>query len=380
MKKLLYQKFLTDTFKSFIIISFSIGLIVWVIQAVGFLDFVTEDGHGLFVYFSYTLLNFPKIIHRILPFVFFISLFYQIHQYELKNELLIFWTNGIQKIDLIKAIITYSVFVVLLQIFLGAFISPFFQDKARSYIRNSNIDFFSSLIKEGKFIDTVTNLTIFIESKDEEGNYVNIFLNDALDGAKGYKGEQYQMIYAKGGILIEDENDKFFRLNDGRVVNNDKGKITNFTFEKLDFNLSKYDSKTTTYPKIQEASSKDLFNCIYYDYVNKREIFKAEYLRCNEQSINHIKQEFLKRFYKPFYLPLFALICCLLMLKSKESSDYNNFKVYLFLVIFFFIVISEISLRYTASGTTGLLFFVLFPFISFFSIIAFLKIKFNFIN
>ena len=197
MKKLLYQKFLTDTFKSFIIISFSIGLIVWVIQAVGFLDFVTEDGHGLFVYFSYTLLNFPKIIHRILPFVFFISLFYQIHQYELKNELLIFWTNGIQKIDLIKAIITYSVFVVLLQIFLGAFISPFFQDKARSYIRNSNIDFFSSLIKEGKFIDTVTNLTIFIESKDEEGNYVNIFLNDALDGAKGYKGEQYQMIYAK---------------------------------------------------------------------------------------------------------------------------------------------------------------------------------------
>ena len=67
-------------------------------------------------------------------------------------------------------------------------------------------------------------------------------------------------------------------LNDGRVINNDKGKVTNFTFEKLDFNLSKYESKTTTYPKIQEASSKDLFNCIYYDYVNKREIFKAKYL------------------------------------------------------------------------------------------------------
>ena len=129
-----------------------------------------------------------------------------------------------------------------------------------------------------------------------------------------------------------------------------------------------------------EASSKDLFNCIYYDYVNKREIFKAKYLRCNEKSVNHIKQEFLKRFYKPFYLPLFALISCLLMLKSKESSDYDNFKVYLFLVVFFFIVISEISLRYTASGTTGLLFFIFFPFFSFFSIIAYLKIKFNFIN
>ena len=78
MKKLLFQKFLKDTLKFFIIICLSIGSIVWVIQAVGFLDFVTEDGHSLYVYFAYSLLNFPKLIHRILPFVFFISLYYQI--------------------------------------------------------------------------------------------------------------------------------------------------------------------------------------------------------------------------------------------------------------------------------------------------------------
>ena len=189
MKKLLYQKFISDTFKLFLIIAITIGLIVWVVQAVGFLDFVTEDGHGLMVYFSYTLLNFPKIIHRILPFVFFISLFYQIYQYEIKNELVIFWTNGIKKMDLIKVVITYSFLILLLQILLGAFISPFFQDKARSFIRNSDIDFFSSLIKEGKFIDTVSNLTIFIDSKDSDGNYTNIFLNDSLDGTKGERNK-----------------------------------------------------------------------------------------------------------------------------------------------------------------------------------------------
>jgi lipopolysaccharide export system permease protein len=380
MKKLLYRKFLTDTFKFFIIISLSIGLIVWVIQAVGFLDFVTEDGHGLLVYFSYTLFNFPKIIHRILPFVFFISLFYKIYQYEIKNELLIFWTNGIKKMDLIKAIITYSILIVLLQILLGAFISPFFQDKARSFIRNSNIDFFSSLIKEGKFIDTVSNLTIFIESKDSEGNYINIFLNDALNGSKGNRSTKSQMIYAKKGILIEDGDNKFFRLTKGRVIDNDQGEITNFSFEKLDFNLSKYDSKTTTYPKIQEASSKDLFNCIYNNFKDERENFKANYLRCNDQSIKPIKQEFLKRFYKPFYIPLLALISCLLMLKSKESADFNSFRIYLFLVVFFFIVISEMSLRYTTSGTSGLLFFILFPFFSFILILTYLRIKFNYTN
>ena len=377
MKKLLYQKFLGDTFKFFLTISLSIGLIVWVIQAVGFLDYVTEDGHGLMVYFSYTILNFPKIIHRILPFVFFISLFYQIHQYEIKNELVIFWTNGIKKIDFIKVVITYSMLILLLQILLGGFISPFFQDKARSFIRNSDIDFFSALIKEGKFIDTVSNLTIFIESKDEKGNYMNIFLNDSLDGKKGQRGERSQIVYAKRGILVDDGKNKYFKLSDGRIINNDNGKITNFTFEKVDFNLSKYDSKTTTYPKTQEASSKDLYNCIYYDLKNEKEKFKAEYLRCNDQSVKNIKQEFLKRFYKPFYLPLLALISCLLMLKSKESNNYNRFKINLFIIVFFFIVISEISLRYTTTGMPGLLFFVLFPFVSFISIFIYLKIKFN---
>ena len=78
MKKILIIKFIKDTFSLFIIIASTLGLIVWIIQAVNFLDFVTEDGHGLKVYFLYSIFNFPKIIHRILPFVFFISLFYQI--------------------------------------------------------------------------------------------------------------------------------------------------------------------------------------------------------------------------------------------------------------------------------------------------------------
>ena len=134
MKKLLFRKFTSDTSKFFINICLAISLIVWVIQAVGFLDIVTEDGHSFNVYFYYSFLNFPKIINRILPFVFFISLFYQISQYELKNELLIFWTNGIKKITFINVIIFYSIIIMLIQKILGGYISPIGQNEARSYI------------------------------------------------------------------------------------------------------------------------------------------------------------------------------------------------------------------------------------------------------
>ena len=377
MKKILFQKFIKDTLKLFITIAFVLGLIVWVIQAVNFLDFVTEDGHSLYVYFSYSVLNFPKIIHRILPFVFFISLFYQILKYESKNELLIFWTNGVKKIQFINVVIFYSLLVTIFQIFLGSFISPYSQNEARTFIRTSNVDFFPALIKEGKFIDTVSGLTIFIESKDESGDYNNIFLKDLFTKKSDEQTEEsFQIIYAKKGRLINSNNNRFFELYEGEMINKENKKITNLTFDKINFNLSKYTSKSTTYPKIQEVPSRDIIECLYLNYRNKISDFdNTKFLQCKIESMNAIKQEFLKRFYKPLYLPLLSLISCLLILKSKENDDFDKFKIFLFMIIFFIIVISELSLRFSTSGQLGLFFFLILPLLTFITIYLSLKAK-----
>ena len=377
MKKILFQKFIKDTLKLFITIAFVLGLIVWVIQAVNFLDFVAEDGHSLYVYFSYSALNFPKIIHRILPFVFFISLFYQILKYESKNELLIFWTNGVKKIQFINVVIFYSLLVTIFQVFLGSFISPYSQNEARTFIRTSNVDFFPALIKEGKFIDTVSGLTIFIESKDEFGDYNNIFLKDLFTKKSDEQTEEsFQIIYAKKGRLIISNDNRFFELYEGEMINKENKKITNFTFDKINFNLSKYTSKSTTYPKIQEVPSRDIIECLYLNYRNKISDFdNTKFLQCRIESMNAIKQEFLKRFYKPFYLPLLSLISCLLILKSKENDDFDKFKIFLFLIIFFVIVISELSLRFSTSGQMGLFFFLFLPLLTFITIYLSLKAK-----
>ena len=179
MKKLIFRKFAKDTSIFFIIMCLTIGMIVWTIQAVNYFDFVTQDGHGLKTYFSYIILNFPKIIHRIIPFIFFISLFYIIVDYETKNELQIFWTFGVSKINFANKVLILSLILTLLQIWIGGFFSPFSQLKAREYLKNSNIDFFTSLIKEGKFINAVDGLTIFINEKNDDGTYSNIFLDDS---------------------------------------------------------------------------------------------------------------------------------------------------------------------------------------------------------
>ena len=373
MKKTLIIKFIKDTFKLFVMISLTLGLIVWVIQAVNFLDFVTEDGHGFKVYFLYSVFNFPKIIHRILPFVFFISLFYQIIKYEKNNELLILWTNGIKKIQFINVVILYSLLILVFQIFLGSYISPNTQNESRSYIRNSNIDFFPSLIREGKFIDTLTGVTIFIDSKDELGNYKNIYLKDT--SINNGLEDSYQIIYAKSGYLTKENNEKVFVFNNGEIINKENNKITNFTFDKINYNLEKYQSKSSGYQKLQEVPIKDLYMCIYLSSKDELSRFRAEYLQCKQETMNDIQQEFLKRTYKPIYLPLIALMCGLIIIRSKENNNYNKFNFFLFLLIFFILIISEISLRFSSGNQVGLLFFTLFPLLLFSALYTALIIK-----
>ena len=367
MKKLLFINFFKDILKFFIIINISIAIIVWVIQAVNYLDFVTKDGHGLQVYFSYTLFNFPKIFGRILPLIFFIALFYKLQEYEQKNELLIFWTIGINKLYFINMIISYSFLFMFFQIILSSYITPITQAGARSIIKNSNIDFFPSLIKEGKFIDTVRSLTIFIESKNAEGNYNNIFLEDLSrsTGDSSFETGKSQIIYAKKGSLKSDNNRKYLELIDGKIINKNNLKLTSFSFKKIDFDLSTYDSKSIMVPKIQELKSTTLLKCINYFSEKKEPKLIGKHLKCDKDSIKDVNQETLKRFYKPITIPLIALLTCLIILVPKEHRKYNLFKLIIFSLIILVIVISETSLRYTGYNMLGTSFFIFFPIILF---------------
>ena len=94
MKKILFKKLFTDYMIFLLIALISTSIVIWVFQAVNYLDIMIEDGRDLWVYINFSLLNFPKIVSKIFPFVLFFSLFYVTTKYELNNELIIFWNFG----------------------------------------------------------------------------------------------------------------------------------------------------------------------------------------------------------------------------------------------------------------------------------------------
>ena len=73
MNKLIFRKLSFDILSFFLLSSIAITTIIWVIQGVNLLDIVSEEGHGLNIYFFYSILNIPKIFSKLLIFTYFLT-------------------------------------------------------------------------------------------------------------------------------------------------------------------------------------------------------------------------------------------------------------------------------------------------------------------
>jgi lipopolysaccharide export system permease protein len=336
------------------------------LQAVNYLDFVIEDGHGFLVYFNYTLLSFPKIFSRIYPFAIFIAFSYILVKYEDKNELVIFWNFGITKIHFINFFIKLSFWFVLLSLLLNAVIAPLTQDKARSFIRSSDLDFFESILKPKKFVDIVKHLTIYFDERGKNGELKNIFLNDKTSS------NESQTTFAKKGIFELRDDKKILVLYNGWTINNKNGKISEFQFSKTDFNISKFDTKTTTSQKTQENSTTDLIRCLLIsdslrENSENRES-KKTISNCLFGNLENIYEELYSRLIKPLYVTFLITISLLLILKSKKDHTFknDNFKIYSF--GFLFIIFLESSSKFITTNLLQNLFISVLPLLFFFII------------
>ena len=376
MKKIIFRKILFDCFKFFILVLSSISIIIWVLQAVNFLDFIIEDGHGFLVYIKYTLLSFPRIISRIFPFILFFSITYVLLKYEDENELVIFWNFGISKINFINVFIKFSFLFLIINILLNSLIVPSSQDKARSYIRSSDLDFFESILKPKKFIDIINNLTIYYDKKTIDGKLKNIFLKDnsRVDG--------YQVTYAKIGKFELRDGKKILVLFNGKTLENRGGQLSEFTFDKTDFSMDRFNSKTTSQTKTQENSTAELLRCASI----LKKILKIEkntmriygFTNCRINNLENIYQEIYRRIILPFYDVLLVMIALLIILKSKNEKSFVSYKLKVFISGFLLIIFLETSLRFININIEKNYFLLLLPVIIYLALYSYFIKKLNF--
>ncbi len=374
MKKLIYRKLLKDYISFFLIALISSSLIIWVFQAVNFLDIMIEDGREYTVYINYSLLNFPKIISRLFPFVLFFSIFYILSKYELNNELMIFWNFGEQKIKFVNFIIFISVFLFIVQVLFTSIIVPTSQDKARSFLRESQVNFLGNFVKPKRFNDTIDGVTIYAESKDINGYLYNLYIKKEFNN-------EFEITYANKGKFEESKGVPILILYNGETLINKNNKITNFKFSKSDFLLKNLKANTITQQKNQEMKTSEIIECIISIYNLKLNIITRkieEITNCESDNRLNLLKEIYKRLVIPFYIPILMLIPYFLILSSKEKKNYSKLKIITFITGVITIILSQGIIRFLSVEFFDNLFIFFAPIVLLLFLYFFFLLKLNF--
>ena len=374
MKNTIYKYIFYEYLRYFLVCLCALSVIVWTVQSVNYLDLVTEDGHAFRTFFSYSILTLSKVLTKLVPFCFLVALVLTITKLEKDNEIIAIWTSGLNKIYIVNLIFKISLIIMFFQLIFTSVINPTLLNLSRSVIKNSELQFVPSLLKEKQFNDTVEGLTIFVDNKSLDQIYYNIFIRD--EGSTLSKigaTSSSSTIFAKSGNMNKDE--KKLILYDGNIQKLDAdGDLSVVKFEKTILDLGGISTKSISEPKIQETSTLNIINCIANRYTPSHNCQR------NKNALMDIKIEFNKRFGMPLYIPLISLMCCFLLASRRDQKIYH-YNTYIYGAIsFLLLALAEIIVRYSGISWTHTGVYYLLPLISLPLFYFFLIRKFKYEN
>jgi len=349
----IYQNFIKEILKTFIVILLGLTLIAWTVRAVNFLDLIVESGYSTSTYFQYSFLNLFGILTKFIPLAFLLSLMIFILKQIQEKEFLILWTSGVKKIKIVNLFLLISVFILSIYLIFSAFIAPLALNKSRSIISQNNFNSFLPTVRVQQFSDSFEGFTFIVE-KRVNNNIEKVFIHDKSNTLKNLTPNQNTnsstTIVARSGIIEE----KKMILFNGQIISSNKNTSKNeiIKFEQLNIDLKNLQTGAIKQPKLQETSTFDLFQCMNASANNYT-------ISCKQNTKNEIITVLNRRIILPLYIPIISLICSFLIVRTQNRKNFFSNKYSVFILSFLVLLFAELIIRYTGlSKTVSILFFV----------------------
>ncbi len=362
----IYQNYLKEIIKTFLIVVFGLSMIALTVRAVNFLELIVDNGYSLITYFKFSFLNLFGIAPKFIPLAFLVSIIVFITKHKDDNEFIILWTTGVKKIQLVNLIFIASISVLIFYLFLSAFLTPYALNKSRGLLSKDQLNSFLPTVRSKQFSDSFKKFT-FIVNKKIDNKVENIFIHDTGKNLKNFSSDSSDFdsttIVAEKGVI----KDRNIFLIKGQVISTKEKNIDVVSFEQLSIDLKNLSTATIKQPKLQEISTIKLLNC-FFENLSGYEICKSQNTK------REIMVNLIRRLALPFYIPAISILCAFLLIKN------NSFfldKLIIYISSFLLLLFTELSIRYTGINTQLRIIYVLLPFVIILFSYFFLIRKFN---
>ncbi|HUK07299.1 MAG TPA: LPS export ABC transporter permease LptF [Stellaceae bacterium] len=169
---------------------------IWLVQSVRFIDLIVNRGLSLAVFVEITALVVPRLIEIVLPIAIFLAILFSYNRLISESELVAMRAAGLSQARLAWPAVLLGAMGTLLLFALTAYLLPAINREYKDLQFEIRNRFSSAFIQEGVFNTLSDNLTVYVRSRDREGDLGGIVIHDTRDPQRPIT------LFAEHGALV----------------------------------------------------------------------------------------------------------------------------------------------------------------------------------
>ncbi|MEM9122621.1 MAG: LPS export ABC transporter permease LptF [Pseudomonadota bacterium] len=306
---ILHQYIFRATLWPTLFFSFVMIAIVWLSQALEFIDLVVNRGQPAGTFLTLSVLVLPSILKDALPIALFCAVLYGLHRLRTDSELVVMGAAGISRWRIASPILTLAVWVTLITYLISLFVMPLGYRAMKDRVHEIRGDLVSAIIKEGEFATPTDGLTVFVRELGTGGELRGILVHDSREGQKP------TTYTAERGLLVRSGETAQLMMGSGTIQTKEGegSDVSLITFERYTFDLTPfYNSKARSKRELTERFLPELF-------------FPDESDWWAQRNMNEVVAEGHNRLASPLYVLAFALIgICAVLSRNFDRRGYGH--------------------------------------------------------
>ncbi len=220
-----------------VLITFSLTAIIWLMQALRFVDFIINRGLSVGDFVYLTMLILPSLLTIILPVALLIAVVFTYHKLYSDSELVVMQASGLSRWRMARPVLVSGACVMLVTYAFTLYLLPSANRQFKDMREFLKDNYASVLLQEEVFNHPVDGMTVFIRERADTGKLKGVLVHDNRDP------DTIVTMMADEATLLSTPSGPRFLLEDG-IRQEKRGKrISWLNFDRYSVDISYYTEK-----------------------------------------------------------------------------------------------------------------------------------------
>lgn len=217
------------------LVTLTLTLAIWLTQSLRFVELIVNRGLSLHSYLYLTLLLLPSFLSLMLPVSLFTAVLFTYNKLITDSELIVLRAAGLGPFQLARPALVLASIVVIMGYMLSLYLLPWSYRQFKDLEFNVRTDYSAVLLKEGAFNNISTGITVYIRSREADGELQGILIHD-----NRVRDKSFTLMAERGRLAMTDEGPRVILVNGNRQqVDPANGKLSLLYFDRYSVDLGK---------------------------------------------------------------------------------------------------------------------------------------------